>query len=56
MPKTVTFTRVFERSTNVIYASLIIRNLFSLASFTFVLLAVAENYLEIKAWIETRKG
>jgi len=55
MPKTVTFTRVFERSTNVIYASLIIRNLFSLASFTFVLLAVAENYLEVKAWIEARK-
>ena len=55
MPKTVTFTRVFERSTNMIYATLIIRNLFSLASFTFVLLAVAENYLEIKAWIGARK-
>jgi len=56
IPKTVTFTRVFERSTNMIYATLIIRNLFSLASFTFVILAVAENFLEIKAWIRARKG
>jgi hypothetical protein len=56
MPKTVTFTRVFERSTNMIYATLIIRNLSALASFTFVLLAVEENYLEIKGWIGARKG
>jgi len=56
MPKTVTFTRVFERSTNMIYGTLIIRNLFSLASFTFVLLAIAENYVEIKAWIGPKKG
>jgi hypothetical protein len=56
MPKTVKFTRVFEKSTNMIYATLIIRNLLSLASFTFVLLAVAENYLEIKTWIGSRKG
>ena len=44
MPKTVTFTRVFERSTNMIYATVIIRNLLTLASFTFVLLAVAELF------------
>ena len=56
MPKTVTFTRVFERSTNMIYATLIIRNLLSLASFTFVLLGIAENYLEIRAWIGARKA
>jgi hypothetical protein len=56
MPKTVTYTRVFERSTNMIYATLIIRNLFALASFTFLILAVAENYLEIKSWVEARKS
>jgi hypothetical protein len=56
MPKTVTYTRIFERSTNMIYATLIIRNLFALASFTFLILAIAENYLEIKAWVETRKS
>jgi hypothetical protein len=55
MPKTVTFTRVFERSTNMIYATLIIRNLLSLASITFVLLGIAENYLGIRAWIGARK-
>ena len=56
MPKTVTFTRVFERSTNMIYSTLIIRNLLSLASFTFILLAIAENQTEIKAWIGARKA
>jgi hypothetical protein len=56
MPKTVTYTRVFERSTNIIYATLIIRNLFALASFTFLILAVAENYLEIKSWVKARKS
>jgi len=56
MPKTVTFTRIFEKSTNVIYATLIIRNLFALASFTFLILAIAENYPEIKAWVRERKS
>ena len=55
MPKTVTLTRVFEKSTNMIYATLIIRNLFAFASFIFLILATIDNYDEIKGWINLRK-
>jgi hypothetical protein len=55
MPKTVTLTRLFEKSTNMIYATLIIRNLFAFASFVLLILATIENYDEIKDWINLRK-
>jgi hypothetical protein len=48
MPKTVKFTRVFEKSTNIIYTTLIVRNFSILTSFIFVILAILENYNEIK--------
>ena len=47
-PKTVTFTRVFKKSTNMVYATLIIRNLCLLAGGVLLLLGLLENYDDIR--------
>lgn len=48
LPKTVTMTTVFERSTNVEYGTMMIRNLMALAGVLLLLLGFIENYYEIK--------
>jgi hypothetical protein len=48
MPKTVTYRRVFERSTNMVYGTRLIRNMTVLASIVFFIVAIAENYEYIR--------
>jgi len=48
-PKTVTLTTVFEKSTNVMYATLIVRNLCLLGSFVLIIFGAVDNYDEIMA-------
>lgn len=48
-PKTVTLTTVFERSTNVEYATKIIRNLMLIGGGVLLLLGLLENYDEIRS-------
>lgn len=47
-PKTVTFTRIFKKSTNMVYATLIIRNLCLLAGGVLLLLGLLDNYDDIR--------
>ena len=48
MPKTVTYHRIFLRSTNLIYGTLIIRNLSILTSCIMFIIALIENYEFVK--------
>ncbi|MGD2201325.1 MAG: hypothetical protein PVJ38_06830 [Candidatus Bathyarchaeota archaeon] len=48
MPKTVTYRRVFERSTNLEYGTRIVRNMSILTSIVFFIIAIVENYEYIK--------
>lgn len=47
-PKTVTFTRIFKKSTNMMYATVIIRNLCLLAGGVLLILGLLENYDDIR--------